>query len=189
MCRYQEDISWIDHVFDLSNVIIINKGINDLDSKYNIINEKNVGRHQHAFYKYIVDNFNNLPKQLIFIQAFPFDHFMDVLHNISFVVDNHFLVDHYILSDFTLSCQLFGCVYKPDMNLKKTYKKIFQQERNIFEPFIFGIGGQFIVSSRRIQKKPIEFYERIVNLLNHHSDPIDGYCVEAFNNLIFNDEN
>lgn len=69
--RYNEDVSWLDEYnFDY---IIYNKG-DELDNKYNHINVENIGGNQRDIFQYIVDNYDNLPEVIGFIQANPFDH-------------------------------------------------------------------------------------------------------------------
>jgi hypothetical protein len=52
-------------------------------------------------------------------------------------------------------------------------------------PFDFGPGAQFIVSRKQILKRPREFYLNIVKILENNVCPIEGYCIERFQKLIF----
>ena len=68
--RFNEDIEWIEVLKEKHNVIIFNKG-SLLD---NTISLENVGREAHTYVQYIIDNYNNLPEVVLFIQGNPFDH-------------------------------------------------------------------------------------------------------------------
>jgi hypothetical protein len=51
---------------------------------------------------------------------------------------------------------------------------------------LFGVGGQFIVSKKKILSHPKELYGRIVKLLSRTKSPIEGYVIERFPSLLFN---
>lgn len=69
--RYSEDISWInDFNFDY---IIYNKG-EKIEGAYNVLDIENIGNNQRDIFKYIIDNYDNLPDVIGFIQGNPFDH-------------------------------------------------------------------------------------------------------------------
>jgi hypothetical protein len=50
---------------------------------------------------------------------------------------------------------------------------------------VFGAGAQFIVSKDKILKRPREFYENIVRMLDYSVDPLEGYDIERFHKYIF----
>jgi len=52
--------------------------------------------------------------------------------------------------------------------------------------FKFGVGAQFIVSKKKILQRPKEFYLKIVEILENDINPIEGFVIERFHNLIFN---
>ena len=55
--------------------------------------------------------------------------------------------------------------------------------------FIFGAGAQFIVSKKQIKNNPKDFYLKIIKMLEKDIDPIEGYVIERFHKLIFQDKN
>jgi hypothetical protein len=65
------------------------------------------------------------------------------------------------------------------------YTYLFGKERN--ESFVFGAGGQFIASKELIRKRPKEFYEKVVALLEKEVNPIEGFVIERFHSLIMNE--
>ena len=72
--RFNEDIRWI--LPFIQNTIIINKGNDDLQyiPQNNIIKYLNEGREGGTYLKFIIDNYENLPDYILFIQGNPFDH-------------------------------------------------------------------------------------------------------------------
>ena len=52
--------------------------------------------------------------------------------------------------------------------------------------FKFGAGAQFIVSKKNILQRPKNFYLKIIVMLENNINPIEGFVIERFHNLIFN---
>ena len=71
--------SWI------KNIIVFNKGNDDVNIKYtdkiNVISIENVGREGETYLQYIINNYDSLPEHIWFIQANPFEHSPDHLAN------------------------------------------------------------------------------------------------------------
>ena len=84
IARYNEDIEWSKKYS--SNVLIINKG-DKIDGIENQIFYSNVGREGHSYYKYIVDNYDNLDDYIIFLQGNPFDHSPDIIKILDTIID------------------------------------------------------------------------------------------------------
>ena len=84
IARYNEDIEWSKKYS--SNILIINKG-DKIEGIENQIFYPNVGREGHSYYKYIVDNYDNLDDYIIFLQGNPFDHSPDIIKILDAIVD------------------------------------------------------------------------------------------------------
>lgn len=181
VARYKENLNWT-KLF--SNVIVYNKG-SKLTGDYNEILLKNVGREGHTYYKYIFDNYDNLPDYVIFLQGNPFDHSPNILHNLYYFTNNNNLnIDFEFLSEQIITCNLSGCAYHRGLPLIEVYEKLFNiRKTNMF--FHFGSGAQFIVSKTQIHRRPRNFYQNIVEMLEKSIDPIEGYVIERFHKLIF----
>lgn len=78
IARYKEDLSWVEREFPNENVIIYNKGPDDLPnsitSKYKIVSLPNFGRETHTYLYHIVHNYDHLAERTLFLQGNPFDH-------------------------------------------------------------------------------------------------------------------
>ena len=69
VARFNENLDWL---LPARNVIVYNKGANDIDVPY--IPLPNVGRESHSYVTFILDNWNNLPDVTMFIQGDIKDH-------------------------------------------------------------------------------------------------------------------
>ena len=78
--RYNENVDWVNKIKEnklIKNIFIFNKGKLNIsfDSfKIKVLNVKNIGREGGSYLDYIIDNYDNLPENLIFTQADPFEH-------------------------------------------------------------------------------------------------------------------
>ena len=184
--RYNENIEWTKN---FTNVILYNKG-KKLDNNYNYseIFLNNVGREGHTYYKYICDNYDNLEEYTVFLQGNPFDHSPNIISNLNKYINNtelsinfEFLSENIHNSSLNLQCKR----YKECKNIHTNWKRVFGL--NIYDhECIFGAGAQFIVSKKNILKRPKQFYENIVKMLEYTIDPIEGYDIERFHKYIFN---
>ena len=88
------------------------------------------------------------------------------------------------MSDWVADCNLAGCRYQNDLPLIDAYEKIFGERKENME-FEFGSGAQFIVSKKNILKRPKSFYLKIIEILQHDINPIEGFVMERFHKLVF----
>ena len=182
IARYNENIEWASQ-FD--NVIIYNKGEPIVGD--NVIPLDNVGREGHTYYTHIYNNYDNLDDYTIFLQGRPFDHSPNIIKNIQhynkLITLHEMSIDFAFLSEWIISCDLVGgCRYHPNLPLMPVYNTLFGEIDN--KEFKFGAGAQFIVSKEQILKHPREFYLKIVQLLENHINPIEGFVIERFHGLI-----
>jgi hypothetical protein len=179
VARYHENIEWTKQ---FSNVVIYNKG-GEIDAKCIPLN--NVGREGHTYYKYICDHYDDLSDYTVFLQGNPFDHTQNIITKLHQCIHTKLESDFELLSDFIFGCNLSGCSIHHNLPLIDTYEKIFK-ERKTDLSFKVGNGGQFIVSKKYILNRPKSFYETIVDILGKEVNPIEGYVIERFHELIFN---
>jgi len=181
VARYNENIEWCKQ---FSNVKIYNKG-EKLENGYNEIFLNNVGREGHTYYKHICDNYDNLEDYTIFLQGNPFDHSPNIISNVNKYINNNALsIGVEFLSEKIFRCNLSGCIHHSGLPLRDVYEKLFNEKKENME-FIFGAGAQFIVSKQNILKRPKSFYYKIVELLQNHINPVEGFVIERFHRIIF----
>jgi hypothetical protein len=178
VARYNEDVSWTKK---LKNVIICNKG-EPLEG-YNQIMIDNVGREGHTYYKYIVDNYENLDEHIVFLQGNPFDHSPNLFYILKVLNQE---MDFTFLSEllFVTNLNAQKITYEQCYNIDKTYNSIFNEAPNN-QYLIFGAGAQFAVKKNTILKYSKEYYSNIVNILQYDINPIEGHHIERFHYHIF----
>jgi len=177
VARYNENVEWTKQ---FKNVIIYNKGT-PLTDDFNQILLNNVGREGHTYYKHIYDNYDNLAEYTVFLQGNPFDHSPNLISNLNKYLNSDFM----FLSEYICYCNLNGCNKHPGLPLRNVYEKLFNERKGSLS-FNFGAGAQFIVSKKKILQRPKEFYLKIVEMLNDDINPIEGFVIERFHSLIFN---
>jgi len=181
VARYNENVEWTKQ---FPNTIIYNKG-QSLNDDYNEIFLENVGREGHTYYKYICDNYDTLDEYTIFLQGRPFDHSPNIINDIHTHINNKDLnIDFQYLCEVRDS-NLSGCWMHGGLPLIQVYEHLFNERRTDMH-FQFGCGAQFIVSRERILKRSKEFYSKIVKMLEYSINPIEGYVIERFHQMIFN---
>ena len=199
--RYEEDISWIkDYKFDY---IIYNKG-SKLNEEYNVLDIDNIGNNQRDIFKFIYDNYDNLPDVMTFIQADPFEHckkekFDKLINNTVFTAlesyediqqsDAQILDENggymeinnswYISSHNSTYNQ--SCVYHsfPEFMLK-VFKNYEYQYWNRFTP-----GSQYIITKDIAKFYSKNFWEFFMNILNKNN-MTEGHIIERSLWMIFN---
>ena len=100
------------------------------------------------------------------------------------VTPNNLSIDFKFLTKLIIDCKLSRCSYHPNLPMMDIYEKLFDDKKNDMS-FKFGAGAQFIVSKKNILKRPKTFYSKIVELLQNHINPIEGYVIERFHKIIF----
>lgn len=184
IARYNENLDWVKNIPDQFNIVIYNKGP-PLPSEYKSIFLENVGREGHTYYKYIYDNYENLPNHVIFLQGHPFDHSPNLMNDLNkYIVVGNRPVGFEYISDHFVNCNLSGCRYNRKAPLRDIYEKLFGI-RIEHMPFRFAVGAQFIVSKEQILNRSKEFYLKIINMLSSSPNPIEGHVIERFQPLIF----
>jgi hypothetical protein len=172
ICRYNEDVSWtsqLSHSF-----VVYNKGEDNLT--IDSIKSENIGREGESFLRYILDNYNNLPDRICFLQGNPFDHCPEVL---SLCNDDSYF--GFIGSE--TSCDGSGTPHHPGLPVSILCDLIGISTQDIYK---FHIGGQMIVSKDHIHNRTIEWWkECYAHYCNNEHSP---WVFERLWALIFNEE-
>jgi len=165
VARYNEDVNWIKELNYKST--IYNKNIEDNHLFSN--NLENVGRESHTFFNHIVNNYDNLPEYLAFIQGNPFDHCKDVVNLI-----NDF--------DFKTEFKELGVLHKLTMEYESINEQVESYSKKIgFDikyPIYMTPGAQYIISRRMIKKNSLEYYKNILNTLSFDAYPQSALDIE-----------
>lgn len=147
--RYDEDVQWVD--FLQYNYTIYNKG--ETDISYPFIKRTNIGRESETFISYIIENYNNLSKNTVFLQGNPFNHMPDVINTIHLPVHAPLTP----LSDQFKTDDLFGRPCHPGLPIQRYISDYMPEITDTH--FKFATGAQYIVSHKLILNKPIEWWK------------------------------
>jgi hypothetical protein len=168
IARYNEDVSWVKELdSNKFNIKLYNKGEQNIEIES--ISLENFGRDGHTFINYIVENYNNLPDYVIFLQGKPFDHCKNVFE----MIKNHTDEPYVCLSDHVIDENINGwyehLVEKdssmpfPNMKrfrLKETANAILGSETP--EKCTFAAGQQYIINKNYILNRSHDFYKVII---------------------------
>ena len=123
-----------------------------------------------------------------FLQGKPFDHSPKILSKLNQYINNKELnIDFEFVTKRIIESNIYrqSKRYNVCRNIKNTWFRIFGENPDGKQEIHFGPGAQFIVSKKRILKRPKEFYENIVNILAYDICPDEGYDIERFHKYIF----
>ena len=191
VARYNENIEWLKS--DMSNCIIYNKG-----DKLNICNEillKNVGRESETYLHYIITNYYNLPDVVVFTQARISDHkgrndinYLIKIKNEALTYSKstdiltHYDIGENIHFDKEWNLRKDGYYLRDNYKNNKpiTFLEWFKRtiDQNYPNPIYIYINGIFAVKKEYIINKPIEYYKRLIEEVNHHINSTEGHFFE-----------
>lgn len=206
IARYNEDLSWLKENFRDQKVIIYNKGTDDInlpDNNYSIIKLPNIGRESHTYLYYIINNYNNLPERVIFLQGDPINNFFTELvfslsdyqkirktncENIIAWSCRTFNVEreNKILSDISQS-KWHNTNYK-NHNFKAFLIDYILGSDTLKKEYKYSPGANFAVDREKILSRELEYYIKIFNTLDNIS-PIEGHFLERSWDIIFEEKN
>lgn len=153
IAKYKEDVSWAP-----SGSVIYDK------TTY-----ENVGRESEAFSRYIIENYNNIPNRVAFVQGNPFDHcpeFREKVRDYKGGID--------FASNMVITCDINGCPHHCGLPMASYIQKYTPWIND--NQFIFGAGAQYIVEKRHIISKPLSFWRKIHD--SHWKEPLTPWIIE-----------
>jgi hypothetical protein len=170
--RFNEDVSWINDY--TSNYIIYNKG-EELPPSFKQKLLPNFGANQYDIFKFIYDNYENLPDLIAFMQGNPFDHclserFNQLIYNNSYTpLFGDVNYPHGEYSETNNNWYING-----DFNNHKPPSKFgsFDEYMNhLFEDYTplgtlhFPPGSQLIVEKERCLFYSKEFWKKLMDII------------------------
>jgi hypothetical protein len=195
IAAYDRDCGWTQYVDKDVKVTIYNKNQNTL-KEGEILLSPNVGRDVHTFFHHIVENYNNLSDYTFFVQDDPFDHVNNIIAHVNsnqnywrkFAVKR---LDGYwcfnTLYTKVMECDRYGKpqhTFEPDFDISPIWNSLFDEPEP--EIYKFVAAGHFLITKEKIQTRPIDFYQKIKEILENQSDA--PWIIERLENYIF-DEN
>ena len=187
IARYKEDTIWANGLSH--DVLIYDKSGATCVSP--VVSLANVGREGHTYAYHIMTQYDTLDDYTVFLQGYPFDHSPQLetqLREIRDRITEGTQPDFQYVSKKVLFSNLERCPYDITLNMVPTYEKVFGSfgaMKKEGHPFVFGAGAQFVVSRAAIQSRPRSFYENLCAVLDYDVNPIEGFSVERFWQMIF----
>ena len=200
IARYNEDLEWLKKHEDFK-ITVYNKGDNLPDNKFlKIINLKNVGRESHTWLYHIVNNYYHLNEINIFLQGK-----IDDLNCMVFKNPNDYLNG---INKYGFSVSRYGLLgpfhwdwhvkINKDLRYKKQWENNEISRSNIgfrnFSKKLFpeiplfvatSYSGCFAVKKEAIQLNDHLFYQKLLDVLSQHKNPIEGHYMERLWCYIF----
>ena len=162
IAKYKEDISWVNMLHHSYMVYDKSKNI------------PNVGRESETYLRYIIENYDNLPDYVVFLQGNPFDHLK--IGNIEFL-NNEIDSIHDCKSMICLN-YIANAGHNAITRTKESFQALF--DTPLPKLFSFSPGAQFIVPKDCILHRPKSFYETIRNVMSD----IDNKTISYANCLV-----
>lgn len=184
---FDKDLNWTKHINKDVKITIYRKG-NLTTHPDEIYLPNNVGRDVHTFFYHIVKNYHNLSDYTFFSQDYPFDHIENYIEIINGNEEtwnkyssHHFqeywgyhwnnigtmwtLYDSEQFGGKILKCNSYGSPHDRDLDLNSTWSLFFSSPPP--PHYEFTPGGHFSISKKQIHIRSLEFYEKIVTLLEN----------------------
>jgi hypothetical protein len=201
IAKYKEDIEWINYL-DKSKVIIYDKS--DFPLKC-AISRPNIGRDPETLFYHIIQNYENLPDFLIFMQGNPFPHFVDKIEKENLSNKLFEILEENIITLYGLFSYLVEENIQHFHNSMKFSEYFSYFFKNPCPPIIHFIPGcQYVLSKKNILARPKHFYQKIHDMIinskiltenqahyqENEFDPnsISVWCLERLLFYIFNPE-
>lgn len=173
VARYNETLNFLDIIPNDVTYTIYNKGEDNI-SFPNVINVPNIGREAETYLRYIIDNYENLPDNIIFCQGSPNGHYIDF---------NHLLVDFnenllpkwrkkilplglIVMNPVSMSNRIIHGMRVMDF-IEKTMPNI---KDEIFT-LEWAYGAQYLVHKDQILNKSLEWWKMVYDLFMNEFEP------------------
>lgn len=202
IARYSENIDWLKKWSNQFNVIIYNKGKDDLDSFFNVVKLPNIGREAHTYLHHIITNYDNLPENTIFLQGaidnlgpnvfLDLNIYLKELESKEYSANSlyYFCNDYYknidFLSDPLYADQIKTKIFKlSNLSFKQYILKYFN---GLPKCIPMSMKGCFGVSKRAIQSREKYFYIELLNSIPEYHTVEEAHFLERLWALIFTEK-
>lgn len=200
IARYNKPLHWAIKELAGKNVIVYNKGEDDLDylpDNFKVVKLNNQGREAHTYFYHIIKNYNNLAEKTVFLQDDPYDHPLYLpLKRFEYEQPD---ICKYITARCTkMHPNLAMKSVDLEQQLTRNYHNytaphtLIEFVHNQIDPFYdvnktlhMVNGAQIAVSRKNILSHSIFYYQKLISFLRG-LNPIEGYYFERIWDLIFN---
>ena len=200
IARYNENLDWLKEFKDFK-IIVYNKGAElSGDLIYEVINLENKGRESHTWLHHIVKNYNNLNEVNVFLQGK-----IDDLNCMAYKNPNDYLKK---INKYGFAASRYGLLgplhWEWNVNIDKDMRYKNQWDNNEISRSRVGFrnfskklfpnipllvatsySGCFAVKKEIIQQHNLVFYQKLLDILSYHKNPIEGHYMERLWCYIF----
>jgi hypothetical protein len=194
---YNNDVSWIKDY--TSNYLIYDKSktLNNLEYKTTVV--PNVGYNIYDTCHFIINNYNNLPDLIAFLEGNPFDHckketFDSLIYNECFTPIEDY--SHVPESFAHKKAEDGGYMERNNswyiLSHKQTYGNETGRYLNSYNQFLdimfenpdyptwirFSPGAQYLIPKENILYYSKNFYKKIIGFVNYHRIPVEAHVIE-----------
>jgi hypothetical protein len=211
VARYEEDISWIKNIPEdmYSRMFIYNKGGEaEFDLPKSVTKTlQNYGRESHTYLSHVIDNYDNLADVTFFVPGSAWyredkksrvTRITEYLkHNKNSIIIgtkdiNTVNIEHNFSIDTWTVTNEENRKKNPESNVKPAedrpmgvwFNKRFPGESITFLSFT----GIFAASRDDIQKRPVEFYQKLLDELSYPNPEVGHYCERLWKNILSIDD-
>lgn len=150
----------------------------------------NVGRESHTYIKYIIDNYDNLPDEVLFSQYDPLDHIYRRPLVVSKINNGEVFLRSKILDFVGINATDYDLYVRGRQidwyGLSKIAFKNFS-EKDLYNLIAIGstLNGVFRVTKKAILSIPLNTYIKCLEMLSHDSNPLEGFYFERIWKYMF----
>ena len=149
----------------------------------------NLGRESHTYIHYIIENYNNLPDEILFSQYDPRDHFRYSRGTPEEVSMTIFLNKYLLDFQGIKACDFDNIVRSRKINWLAFSKELFGEfnDNKIYQLLACGatLNGVFRVSKNAILRNDISIYKKALEMLSKSINPDEGFYFERIWKFLF----
>lgn len=185
--KYKEDISWVNGIKNIPYIIYDKK---DKNSPHYIPNiptfpvqrfegikyqKTPTGRESLTYLYHIIKHYNELADINIFLQGNPVEIHSDTRDSLIYLLQNDFKDIQFLPLNFPLVfCNNHGSPLHTGLPIERVFKRLFQGPCPAI--FAYSWGAMFCVTKEMIHKRPVAFYEEMMQII--FDEPLSGYIYE-----------
>jgi len=176
IAKYEEDVRWAEQLKASHDVVVYDKSDKPIAGSIHL---KNIGREADTYIQHIVNNYGQLDGHTVFCQGNPFPHAKNFISDID-NIDKHKHKIDYIEIGRKLACEGNGSPHHRGLKVDAVCRSMLGRT---FDRYHFVHGAQFMVSQKRLESKPIDFYQSVLTYIK--SDQQSPWILERLWGTIF----
>lgn len=190
--HYNGNINWIRNL-NKENYLIYNKSGKSLSKDINHINVKNVGYNLYSYLNFIIDNYYNLPKTIVFCKDNIFTRHIEYKSFKEYLKRNTFTCIEEKITKYKFPINLkvsdYGFTEINSSWYKYNYPRLFFSDYNCFYQYIFrdvenphflrfAPGANYIVPRKNILSRSRNFYKNLITFISHSQFSCESHYLE-----------